>query len=82
MSEIEIVERPCKQARGPKKSPETVAFLQTAKTGKAIRVAMNGVTWNAWRNRFYNAASRASLSAHTSRDGDYIIAWATERAEE
>jgi hypothetical protein len=79
MSEVEIIERPAGPLKpGPKFSARTVAFIETARTGKAVRLPLNGTPLQSFRNRFAAAARRVGLKAHTRRDGDYVIAWAEE----
>ncbi len=82
MSAIEIVERPTSTTgRGKELSDESAAVLETLNTGKAVRVALNGVKMATLRNRFVCLARDRNVSIHTHKDGDsHLIAWAEPKA--
>lgn len=77
VSEYTVVDRPAIK-RGHW-TPLTALILETAHTGKAIRIAMEGRSQNFWTGRVSSAVRRRGNRVHSRRDGDHLILWAEPR---
>ena len=79
MAEYESVERPQSKRQGLVKWPLD-AFLETAQTGLAIRVPLDGTSYGAWASRVEGAAARRGLAYGIRRAGpDHIVIWCEPR---
>lgn len=79
-SSVEIIDRPTRPVRGLRnKTGEIAAIIETATTGKAVRIAINGRSREAisgnLRTRVMSAGVDPRGRLHTMFDGDYVIAW-------
>jgi hypothetical protein len=76
---MEDVDRPTGRARKPV-TWDVGPFLATAETGRAVRIALDGVSVYAWQSRLREAARRAGLRAYIRQHGpDAIIAWCEQQ---
>lgn len=85
MSELEVVERRLEKhgvvptPRGTKWQP----IIDTAKTGKAVRIALNGRHYRDVENNIRTAIRKKGYHLRYRRDGgDHLICWAEPRDTE
>ena len=71
VEDVEECERPARESKYR-------AFIETATSGKALRVPLNGKTANKIGSPFHAAARTCGMRAHyvTAPEGDAIIVWA------
>lgn len=79
MSEFSVVDRPTSH-RGRRVSALQAAVRDTAETGKAIRIPLNGEPPYKLRNRLYQSVRPVGLLLHIKQDGEgYILEWCEKR---
>jgi hypothetical protein len=71
------VERPHQSEGGRVLGPQSQAVINTAKTGRAVRIVPNGQRWvGGLYNTIHNACKRHGLRLRSKKDGDGFIVWA------
>lgn len=81
MGEFEVVERRDPDIKRGRTNARNRALIETAETGKAIRIALNGTSYNVLTNGLYLHASRQGYRCRVRRDGDtHIIAWVEKKS--
>lgn len=76
---FEVVDKRPEPSRG-RKTELNDALIETVKSGKAIRIELNGRSYNSVQNGVHLCASRKGLRGHVRRDGDtHVIAWLDEK---
>ena len=78
-NKFDVIDRPKGNGKAP--VPWIAALLDTVETGQAIRIPIDGRSFNSVRNNVYIQMIRKGLKARVIRDGDeHVVAWAEKRA--
>lgn len=83
MNAYEVVDRPEEKRlrNGPTPSLKSCAVAETATTGRAIRIALNGKRAGQWRSRLHSYGRLHHLRVHVVKDGpDHLLCWAEKKA--
>lgn len=78
-ADYRVVVRPAPRARGREPRPDTLAFLDTLRTGQAVRVPLRGVPYRRITARYAQAAYRAGCRCRVRRDGNAVVAWCEKK---